>query len=108
MSITPTYPGVYVTEVPSGNRTISGVAPSVTALVGTALRGPVDVPVPISNFTEFERTFGGLVRDSGLGYAVRDFYLRPGYLAKRLAAVKSPAELIAQSREGIALILRNL
>lgn len=78
MSITPTYPGVYVTEVPSGNRTISGVATSVTALVGTALRGPVDLPVPIGNFSEFERTFGGLVRDSGLGYAVRDFYLNGG------------------------------
>lgn len=78
MSIATTYPGVYVTEVPSGNRTISGVATSIAAFVGTARRGPVDMPVPISNFTEFESTFGGLVRDSGLGYAVRDFYLNGG------------------------------
>ena len=48
------------------------------AFVGTARRGPVDTPVSISNFTEFERTFSGLVRDSGLGYAVRDFYLNGG------------------------------
>lgn len=78
MSITTTYPGVYVTEIPSGNRTITGVATSVTAFIGTARRGPVDSPVAISNFSEFERTFGGLVRTSGLGYAVRDFYLNGG------------------------------
>ena len=73
-----TYPGVYVTEVPSGNRTITGVATAITAFVGPAPRGPVDLPVPISNFSEFERNFGTLARDSGLGYAVRDFYLNGG------------------------------
>lgn len=78
MSITTTYPGVYVTEVPSGNRTVSGVATSITAFIGTARRGRVDKPVAIGNFSEFERTFGGLVRTSGLGYAVRDFYLNGG------------------------------
>ena len=78
MTITPTYPGVYVTEVPSGNRTVTGVATAITAFVGVALRGPVDDPVPISNFSEFERSFGGLWRSSGLGYAVRDFYLNGG------------------------------
>lgn len=75
---TPTYPGVYVTEVPSGNRTIAGVATSITAFVGRALRGPVDEPVPISSYAEFVRAFGPLWRDSGLGYAVRDFYLNGG------------------------------
>ena len=37
-----TYPGVYVEEVPSGVRTITGVATSITAFVGSAPRGPVD------------------------------------------------------------------
>ncbi len=78
MSIATTFPGVYVTEVPSGNRTVTGVATSITAFVGVARRGPVDLPVSISNFSEFERTFGGVVRTSGLGYAVRDFYLNGG------------------------------
>ena len=78
MTITPTYPGVYISELPSGNRTVSGVATSITGFVGAALRGPVDEPVDISNFSEFERNFGGLWRRSGLGYAVRDFYLNGG------------------------------
>ena len=78
MSIVTTYPGVYVQEVPSGNRTLTGVATSVTAFVGRAARGPVDDPVPVSGFGEFERIFGGLWRASGLGYAVRDFFLNGG------------------------------
>jgi uncharacterized protein len=41
MSVSPTYPGVYVVEAPSGVRTITGVATSITAFVGRARRGPV-------------------------------------------------------------------
>ena len=78
MTITPTYPGVYITEVPSGSRTVTGVATALAAFVGVAPRGPVDEPVPISSFSEFERRFGGLWRGSGMGYAVRDFYLNGG------------------------------
>ena len=75
MPITPTYPGVYVEELPSGVRTITGVATSITAFIGRALRGPVDEPVTINNYGDFERIFGGLWRKSSLGYAVQDFYL---------------------------------
>lgn len=38
----------------------------------------------------------------------RRFYLRPGYLWKRLRAVRTPWELFAQAREGAALLRRNL
>ncbi|MBL8929940.1 MAG: phage tail sheath family protein [Kineosporiaceae bacterium] len=78
MTVTPTYPGVYIREIPSGSRTITGVATSITAFLGTARRGPVDEPVPIFGFGDFERTFGGLWRESGLGYAVRDFFTNGG------------------------------
>jgi phage tail sheath protein FI len=93
MTVTPTYPGVYITEIPSGSRTITGVATSITAFVGSALRGPLDDPVPISNFSEFERLFGGLSRSNGLGYAVRDFYLNGGgaALVVRVARVAEDA-----------------
>jgi len=73
-----TYPGVYIQEVPSGARTITGVATSITAFIGRALRGPVDEPTRVQNFGEFERRFGGLWRDSALGYAVRQFFLNGG------------------------------
>ena len=41
MPVTLSYPGVYIEEVSSGVRTITGVATSITAFVGRALRGPV-------------------------------------------------------------------
>jgi Bacteriophage tail sheath protein len=78
MPVPLTYPGVYITEIPGGSRTITGVATSITAFVGRALRGPVDEPVTIFTFTDFARVFGGLWTLSGLGYAVRDFYLNGG------------------------------
>lgn len=39
---------------------------------------------------------------------VRRFYLRPGYLWRRLRSVRSLTELRGQVREGLALISRNL
>jgi len=78
MPTTPTYPGVYIEEVPSGVRTIVGVATSITAFVGRALRGPVNEPVRIQSFADFERAFGGLWVDSTLSYAVQHYFLNGG------------------------------
>jgi phage tail sheath protein FI len=78
MPVQLSYPGVYIQEIPSGSRAITGVATSITAFVGRASRGPVDEPVSIGSFAEFARIFGGLSPDSGLGYAISDYYLNGG------------------------------
>ena len=78
MPVAPTYPGVYVEEIPSGVRTIVGVATSITAFIGRAARGPTDTAMTINSFGDFERLFGGLWDGSSLGFAVRDFYLNGG------------------------------
>ncbi len=78
MPVTPTYPGVYIEELPSGVRTITGVATSIAAFVGRALRGPVDKPLTINGFGDFERIFGGLWVGSALGYTVRSFFENGG------------------------------
>jgi phage tail sheath protein FI len=82
MPIQPTYPGVYIEEIPSGVRTITGVPTSITAFIGRARRGPSDAdddaPVMIHSFADFERIFGGLWVESTLSYGVRDFYLNGG------------------------------
>ncbi|MDX6383969.1 MAG: uncharacterized protein QOK48_1542, partial [Blastocatellia bacterium] len=78
MPSTLTYPGVYIEEIPSGVRTITGVATSITAFVGRALRGPVNEAVTINSYGDYERIFGGLWLDSSMSYAVRDFYLNGG------------------------------
>ena len=78
MPIAPTYPGVYIEEVPSGVRTITGVSTSVAAFIGYTPKGPVDKAVHIFNFGDYERNFGGLSKDSELGYAVQQFFLNGG------------------------------
>lgn len=78
MPVAPTYPGVYIEEIPSGVRTITGVATSITAFIGSALNGPSNKAVTINSYGDFERIFGGLWVKSSLGYAVRDFYLNGG------------------------------
>ncbi|HEX3250337.1 MAG TPA: phage tail sheath C-terminal domain-containing protein [Pyrinomonadaceae bacterium] len=78
MPIAPTYPGVYIEEIPSGVRTITGVATSITAFIGRAVSGPVNEPTIINSFGDYERRFGGLSLLSTMSYAVRDFYLNGG------------------------------
>lgn len=72
------YPGVYVEEIPSGVRTISGVPTSIAAFVGSAKKGPVDTATFVDSFADFERKFGGLSSDSTMSYAVRDFFANGG------------------------------
>jgi phage tail sheath protein FI len=81
MPITPTYPGVYIEEIPSGVRTITGVATSITAFIGRAKRGPVDKATVITSYADYERIFGGLDLNSAMSFAVRDFYRNGGSTA---------------------------
>jgi len=78
MPVQPTYPGVYVEELPSGVRTITGVSTSVAAFVGAAKRGPIDRAVNVLSYADFERGFGGLDAGSEMSYAVRQFFLNGG------------------------------
>jgi phage tail sheath protein FI len=78
MPIAPTYPGVYIEEVPSGVRTITGVATSITAFVGFAVRGTLNEPKLVQSFAEYERTFGGLSALSTMSYAVFQYFQNGG------------------------------
>lgn len=78
MSLAYTAPGVYIQELPADSRAVVGVSTSRTAFVGRALRGPVDRPILIGSFAEFERTFGGLWSQSALGHAVAQFFINGG------------------------------
>ncbi len=69
---------MYIEEISSGVRTITGVATSITAFIGRALRGITDEPIVITSFADFERQFGGLWTESTMSYAVQDFYLNGG------------------------------
>src|SRR6266480_2632872 len=92
MPATLTYPGVYIEEIPSGVRTITGVATSITAFLGRAPRGPTNEPTIINNFGDFERQFGGLNVNYPMSYTVRDFYLNGGSQAIIVRLEKNSAK----------------
>jgi phage tail sheath protein FI len=77
MPIAPTYPGVYIDELPSAVRTITGVPTSIAAFIGWAPRGP-ETPVHITSFADYQLNFGGLHPKSPMSYAVYQFYQNGG------------------------------
>lgn len=81
MPVTPTYPGVYIEEIPSGVRTIAGVATSITAFVGWASQGPDDRAILIASWSDYERRFGPLDARSDLSYGVYHFFNNGGQQA---------------------------
>jgi uncharacterized protein len=89
-----TYPGVYVEEIPSGVRPITGVTTSDTAFVDFFARGPVDQAVRCNSFGDFERHFGGLDSRSEASYAIQQYYANGGSVAwvVRVAANAVSAE----------------
>jgi phage tail sheath protein FI len=91
MPVTPTFPGVYIEEIPSGVRTITGVATSITAFLGRSSLGPVNEPITITSFADFERFFGPLAVNYPMTYAVQDFYLNGGSQAIIVRLYKAAA-----------------
>ncbi len=98
-----TYPGVYVEEIPSGVRTITGVATSIAAFVGRTATGPVDKPLVTTSWDDFVRNFGGLSLDYPMGFAVRDFYLNGGALAVIVRASAGAAAAAKLDAKGLKL-----
>jgi hypothetical protein len=78
MPVALTFPGVYIEEIPSGVRAITGVATSIALFIGWAGRGPTDGTVRLTSFADYERQLGGLDRRTLLGYAVKQFYENGG------------------------------
>lgn len=75
------YPGVYIEEVPSGAQPIKGIPTSDTGFIGQALKGPINEPIRVTKFAEFERVFGGFWAESPMSLAVQQYFLNGGKVA---------------------------
>ena len=93
-----TYPGVYIEEVSSGVRTITGVATSIALFIGWAPKGPTDRAVRLTSFADYERTYGGYDIRSLLGYSVSHFFANGGSDAYviRIASTAAPPSQTAR------------
>jgi phage tail sheath protein FI len=105
MPVAVSYPGVYIEEIPSGVRTITGVATSITAFIGRAARGS-DEPTIINSMGDFERNFGSLDPAYPMAYSVRDFFQNGGAQAVIVRLYKKGAG--AGVNEFASIVLTNL
>ena len=65
----------------TADHAIARDATTVTAFVGRTLRGPVNTPVVIASFAQFQNVFGGIWQPSPLSYALEHFFEQGGYEA---------------------------
>jgi hypothetical protein len=88
MSLTTSYPGVYVIEKSSGVGTITGVATSISMFLGFTARRLVNEPEQTFSLVDYERAFGVSV-DSPVTHVVRHFYADGGGQALAVRVVRA-------------------
>jgi uncharacterized protein len=101
------YPGVYIQEVSSGVRTITGVSTSIAAFFGRTEKGPLNRAVRCLSFADFVRTFAGSPAGSELALSVRQFYDNGGSDCHivRLARDARKAAVELENHDGTAVLV---
>lgn len=99
MPVQVSYPGVYIQEVPSGVRTITGVSTSIALFVGMTQRGPLNSVTNLLSFAAYERAFGSDTTVSETTDQVRQFFLNGGRQAYVIR--------IANGAQAASAVLRN-
>jgi Phage tail sheath protein FI len=67
-------PGAYHERVDAARTPRVLLRSGVPGFVGIAEHGPLDVPVPVESFRQFQAVFGGCIGAGFLAYAVRAFF----------------------------------
>lgn len=102
MPVSPSYPGVYIEEIPlSTIKPIHGVSTSTTAFIGLSKKGVYDEPVLIHNWFDYERFFGGLWSPSHMSYSVKQYFQNGGRdaLIIRVVDKSTYGELVASNQD---------
>jgi phage tail sheath protein FI len=102
--------GIDVQQIPKHQQFIASVSTSITAFVGRTQRGPVNEPVRLESFDDYQRIFGGLWGLSPLSFAVEQYFLQGGRVAIVVRVVNggSGASLSLPAGEGfLSLRARN-
>ena len=101
-------PGVYVQELPSGVKTVSGAPTSVALFVGPTANGIDGRPTTIFSFGDYQRSFGGLSQLSNLSYSVLHFFANGGGQAVVIRVPASGAVKAANRLNGSGLATESL
>jgi uncharacterized protein len=102
--VTPNNLGIQIEDERGPDQTITRLGTARTAFVGRTLRGPVNRPILIKSFTEFQHVFGGLWQPSPLGYAVEQFFDHGGREALIVRVVNGARSATLTLRAGAAAL----
>lgn len=102
MPVQVSYPGVYIQEVSSGSRTITGTSTSIALFIGQHPSGPMNTPIRTLSVTEFRRIFGPDEGSSELGKQIEMFFFNGGSQAWviRIAQGAAPATVELHDEAG--------
>jgi uncharacterized protein len=88
MPVNPTYPGIYIEELPNSTHTITAAPTSVTVFIGYTHPYKTQTfkeAIEIFSFTDYQRLFGGLFSNAMISNdvpnAVQQFFLNGGSVA---------------------------
>lgn len=94
------YPGVYIQEVSSGVRTITGVSTSIAAFLGRTTKGPINKAVHCLSISDFIREFSGSHPSSNVAASVKQFFDNGG---NDCYAIR-----VAHNAQKASVVLKNL
>jgi hypothetical protein len=103
--VTPSNLGIQVEEERGPDQTIPRLSTARTAFVGRTLRGPVNRPIFVTSFAQFQHVFGGLWQPSPLGYAVEQFFDNGGREALIVRVVNGARAATLGLKSGTAKLL---
>ena len=107
MPVQVTFPGVYVQEIPSGVRTITGVSTSTAMFIGMTKRGRMRVATRVLSLADYDRGFSADTTISETTDQVRQFFLNGGRTAfiMRIAdATAAPAGVDLLNETGAVVL----
>jgi uncharacterized protein len=78
----PATPGAYLQRLDATDRAIPSLRTDIPGFIGIAERGPLDVPVAVESFRQFQAVFGNFIGAGFLAYSLRAFFENGGRRAR--------------------------
>src|SRR5688500_1008385 len=98
--------GIQVAEQSGSKAGIARAPTAIAAFVGRTLRGPVNRPVAISSFADYQAIFGGRWQPSTLSYAVEQYFENGGssaYIVRIINGGRPPSLMLRAGSEQLTL-----
>jgi phage tail sheath protein FI len=102
--------GVELAQQSRADHAIERVPTAIAAFVGRTLKGPVNQPVRVTSFAEFQQHFGGLWQPSTLSYAVEQFFENGGreaIIARVANSARPPTITLPAGQSALRLVALN-